>query len=128
MKRTVVIIVFVCSLFITITMLGFYRTATSRGNGEHAHITLPTGYRVLNISRMALPAHFIPERIDFCNNRGATNIFCDVGSNRGDVLHAFLYKKHLRNSNNPDWKFAEVYDPATYNVYGLKLFHHSLNH
>jgi hypothetical protein len=52
-----------------------------------------------------LPTHVYPERMDVCSNRAPKNIFFDVGSNRGDVLHAFLYKKHLNNSNNPDWKF-----------------------
>ena len=85
MKRTLVIIVFVCSLFITITLLEFYRTAISRGNGERIHVILPVGYRVLNISRMALPTHVILERMDYCSNRAPKNIFVDVGSNRGDV-------------------------------------------
>jgi hypothetical protein len=31
-----------------------------------------------------------------------------------------IVQKHLTNSNNPDWKFAEEYDPATYDVYGFK--------
>jgi len=131
MKRTVVIFVLLCSLFITITMLEFYRIAQRGGNGERPHVTSFTGNSVLNISRMALPAHVIPERLNFCSNRAPKNIFFDVGSNRGDVLHAFLYKKHLQNSNNPDWKFAEEYDPATYDVYGLEAipsFAKSLEH
>ena len=101
-------------------MLKFYGTAQRGGNVEPPHATSLTGNRVLNISRMALPAHVTPERMDLCSNRAPKNIFFDVGSNRGDVLHAFLYKHHLRNSNNPDWKFAEEYDPATYDVYGFE--------
>ena len=109
-------------------MLEFYRSAQHGGNGEFPHATSLTGNSVLNILRMALPTHVFPERIDFCSNRAPKNIFFDVGSNRGDVLHAFLYKQHLKNSNNPNWKFAEEYDPATYDFMVLKLFHHSLNH
>ena len=127
MKRAVVILFFLCSLFILITILEFYRTAQHGGNVEFPHATSLTG----NISRMALPTHVFPERMDVCSNRAPKNIFFDVGSNRGDVLHAFLYKQHLRNSNNPDWKFAEEYDPATYDVYGFEAipsFAKSLEH
>jgi hypothetical protein len=98
MKRAVVILFFLCSLFILITMLEFYKTAQHGGNVEFPHATSLTG----NISRMALPTHVFPERMDVCSNRAPKNIFFDVGSNRGDVLHAFLYKQHLKNSNNPD--------------------------
>jgi FkbM family methyltransferase len=131
MKRAVVILFFLCSLFILITMLEFYRSAQHGGNGEFPHATSLTGNSVLNILRMALPTHVFPERIDFCSNRAPKNIFFDVGSNRGDVLHAFLYKQHLKNSNNPNWKFAEEYDPATYDVYGFEAipsFAKSLEH
>jgi hypothetical protein len=31
-----------------------------------------------------------------------------------------IVQKHLSNRNNPDWKFAEEYDPATYDVYGFE--------
>jgi hypothetical protein len=80
-------------------MLEFYGTAQRGGNVELPHST-------------SLIGNSTSERMDLCSNRVPKNIFFDVGSNRGDVLHAFLYKKHLRNSNNPDWKFAEEYDPA----------------
>jgi FkbM family methyltransferase len=99
-------------------MLEFYGTAQRGGNVELPHST-------------SLIGNSTSERMDLCSNRAPKNIFFDVGSNRGDVLHAFLYKKHLRNSNNPDWKFAEEYDPATYDVYGFEAipsFAKSLEH
>ena len=117
MERKVVILIFLCSSLIGITN---YITAHRGGNVECTHDTSLTRNSVLNMSGMALPAHVTPERMDLCSNRAPKNIFFDVGSNRGDVLHTFLYKQHLRNSNNPDWKFAEEYDPATYDVYGFE--------
>jgi hypothetical protein len=96
----VVIFIYLCSSLIGIIN---YITVHRGGNDECTHVTSLTGNCVLNMSRMALPAHVTPERMDLCSNRAPKNIFFDVGSNRGDVLHAFLYKKHLKNSNNPDW-------------------------
>jgi hypothetical protein len=117
MERKVVILIFLCSSLIGITN---YITAHRGGNVECTHDTSLTRNSVLNMSGMALPAHVTPERMDLCSNRAPKYILFDVGSNRGDVLHAFLYKKYLNNSNNPNWKFAEEYDSATYDVYGFE--------
>ena len=128
MKRTVAMFALLCSLFITIIMLEFYRTAISRGNGERPHATSLTSNSVLNISRMALPAHVIPERMDLCSNRAPKNIFFDVGSNRGDVLHAFLYKNTYLIVTIPTGSLQRSTIQPHMTFMALRLFHHSLNH
>ena len=76
MKRKVVILIFLCSLLIGITN---YITAHRGGNDECTHVTSLTGNSVLNMSRMALPAHVTPERMDLCSNRAPKNIFLTLG-------------------------------------------------
>jgi hypothetical protein len=68
MNRTAVILVFLCSLFILITLLEFYGTAQRGGNVELPHST-------------SLIGNSTSERMDLCSNRVPKNIFFDVGSN-----------------------------------------------
>jgi hypothetical protein len=100
MNRTAVILVFLCSLFILITLLEFYGTAQRGGNVELPHSTSITGNSVLNISRTALPAHVTPERMDLCSNRAPKNIFFDVGSNPSGerIVHENTYRRSQRIS------------------------------
>ena len=108
-------------------MLKLYRPAQRGGNGERPHVTSLTGNSVLNISWVALTAHVIPERMDYCSNRAPKNIFFDVGSNRGDVLHAFLYNKHLSDRTVPTGSLQRSMIQPHMTFMALKLFPHSLN-
>lgn len=71
-------------------------------------------------SREALH-NIIYKKESFLNMKFPSNIFLDVGSNRGDVIEAFFNKRHRRDSTNPAWKFPiNPYDPEKWKVVGFE--------
>ena len=113
-------------------MLKFYRTVQGGGYGERPHATYITGNSVLYISRMALPEHVILQNLWISVVIEHLKIYIlTLGVTVVTFYMLSCTKKHLINNNNPNWKFAEEYDPATYDVYGLEAipsFAKSLEH
>ena len=62
-------------------------------------------------------------RGESCKDRvGKKNLFLDVGSNRGDVIHAFYNNGvHRADSNNKAWRFPITpYSPNDWHVIGIE--------